>query len=453
MGDPLSDARAGQLLAADLGEINALAAQFRRVGTQAQTAAAGLRGAQNDATWDSPAAQEFRTKLGKLPGDLDKVQQSYGDAATALDTYESNLGPIRTQFQSLATQLQSAQSSLSSAQGQLNTAQSGLTTATTAPHAKATSPAVASAHSAVQSATSAVGQMQGEVSGLQSRVYHLLDEFDGVRGHARSAVSSAAGLAPQDHSSWFGGMMHSIGSFMSGVGHVFVNMAKGVWHAAESLPSDAWKVITHPTNLHDWAKLGEDAGTVAGAVALVAAVVLCPADALGLEGVVEVAEAADAAAGTVGTYAAGGKLVADTGLAAEGKQSWGEVGFDVVGEVTSKADLPAASRAETRAELLGGKSEALGHYAEARSLGLSHSASLRVLTDDERSLITHSASRLANPARLSYMRSTTAAELKAANTLKYRTGLVNEGFHSVLDEGTSAIKDKVLPDGSSGGNG
>jgi uncharacterized protein YukE len=116
MADPLSDPRASRLLASDPGEIAALASGFHKVAEQARTAAAGLRGAQNDATWTGGAADAFRSQVGKLPGDLDKVQQSYGDVAHALDSYGHALGPIQTQFRSLASELHSAQSSLSSAQ-------------------------------------------------------------------------------------------------------------------------------------------------------------------------------------------------------------------------------------------------------------------------------------------------------------------------------------------------
>ena len=98
MADPLSDPRATRLLSADIGEIATLAGGFHTVAGQARTAAAGLRGAQNDATWTGGAADAFRAQVGKLPGDLDKVQQSYGDVATALDTYGHGLEPIQIAF-------------------------------------------------------------------------------------------------------------------------------------------------------------------------------------------------------------------------------------------------------------------------------------------------------------------------------------------------------------------
>src|ERR1700722_4315404 len=144
MGDPLSDPRAQRLLAADPGEVGALAGAFRRVSSQAEQSAAALRGA-HDANWTGASADAFRAQLGKLPGDLDRVQQSYGDAASALDGYETQLGQIKSQFQSLAGQLRRAQSSLSSEQGALATAQGNLAPANAAPHANSSTPAVVDA--------------------------------------------------------------------------------------------------------------------------------------------------------------------------------------------------------------------------------------------------------------------------------------------------------------------
>ncbi len=115
MSDPLADPRAARLLTADTGEVGLLASNFHTVATQAETAAAGLRGAKGDESWTGPASEAFRHKLGKLPHDLDNVQRSYGDVASALNAYEAQLGPIHNQFLSIATQLQDARGRLAGA--------------------------------------------------------------------------------------------------------------------------------------------------------------------------------------------------------------------------------------------------------------------------------------------------------------------------------------------------
>jgi uncharacterized protein YukE len=443
MGDPLSDSRAHGLLTADIGEIDSLSGAFRRVATQAQTAAAALRGAHGDGTWTGGAASAFRTQLGKLPGDLDKVQQSYGEVATALSAYANGLEPIQTQFRSLASQLTSARSNLSTAQSHLSTAKNDLSTATSAPHATSSTPAVVNAHTAVSSASGAVNNLQGEVSGLESRGYHLLDEFDSIRGHARSTVSSAAGIAPSQ--GWFSSMMHSIGNFMGGVGHFFAGIGEDVWNAAKSLPSDVAHVIEHPTNLHDWAKLGEDAATVAGAVAVVAAVVICPADALGFEALAEGAEVVEGAAGTVATYAQGEKTVADTTLLAEGKGSFKNVVSDVAGFGIDKI-APGEGAAESDVEHLSAKSGALEQYGESRALGATPRQAYTALSDEQRSVITSSTRQLADPARLAYMRSSTLERLEGAESHLHNVRAVNEVGHTIADHAKDQALDKIFPE-------
>ncbi len=342
MSDPLSDPRAARLLAADPGEVGLLASGFHTVATQAETSAAGLRGAKGDETWTGPAAEAFRLKLGKLPHDLDNVQRSYGDVASALNTYEAQLGPIHNQFQSIATQLQDARSRLAGAQGQLTSAQGSLSTAAGAPGATSSTAAVVSAQSAVHAASGAVGNLQREVSGLEGRGLQLLDEFDGIRGHARSAVSHAAGIAPSE--SWLSGALHDVGNFLEGAA---VGIGKSAWALisgkaiADFIEHPSWKTF---------GELAKDVAVVASLVAMVAAPFAAPevlgADAAlaggdglaegGLLGAQGAAAAGDSAS-TLGTVARGvstwGGRASTAGIGAgalaDGAQGhWGAVGID-----------------------------------------------------------------------------------------------------------------------------
>jgi uncharacterized protein YukE len=324
MGDPLSDPRAQKLLSASTGEISSLAGAFRSVGTQAEVAAAGLRGAQNDATWTGSAASAFRAQVGKLPGQLDKVQHSYNEVATALYRYESGLGPVQSQFKSLATQLNSARSSLSTAQGQLTTARSDLTTATSAPHAKPTSPAVVNAHTALNNAATNVGNLQGQVSGLESRGYQLLDEFDTIRGHARSVVSSAAGIAPSQ--SWLSGALHDLGNAMGDVGNWFVGagkflygVGKGVVDDIGNLPTAIANVYDHPGDLKAWGTLVKDVAVTASVVAMVAAPFAAPELAEADAAVDGAAALTDGAEGTAEAASTASRF----GTAMRGVSNWG----------------------------------------------------------------------------------------------------------------------------------
>ena len=78
----------------------------------------------------------------------------------------------------------------------MNTAKGSLTTAQGAKGAKPTDSSVTTAKTAVSTAGGELSRAQGDLSGLDGRASHILDEFDTLRGQARSAVSKAAGHAP-----------------------------------------------------------------------------------------------------------------------------------------------------------------------------------------------------------------------------------------------------------------
>jgi hypothetical protein len=195
----------------------------------------------------------------------------------------------------------------------------------------------------------------------------LLDEFDSIRGHARPRVSGAAGIAPSE--SWWDSTMGSIGNFMSGAGHFLGKMATGVWDAAKSLPSDVVAVAEHPTNLRDWSKLGGDLGTVAGAVAVVAAVIICPLDAAGLEGAAALLGTVGGDAAAVGTASTVPKTGADGTLVAEGKGSWGSVALDGVSLAAGEAKVPGLRAASADAKSLERTQGALEKYVGGRKIG------------------------------------------------------------------------------------
>lgn len=443
MSDVFTSSDALYLLRSDPEEVQALAGQFHSVASKAESAQSALRGAQGDETWTGAAAAAFRTQLGKLPGDLANVQQSYGEVATALDGYQQELAPLRSQFVKLQSQYNSLQSSLSNAQGQLSDAHDTLSTAQQAPHATSSTPAVVDAHNGVSAAQTAVSQAQDEIAGIERQAANVLSEFDSLRSRAKSTVSSAAGIAPEHH--WWQSVLGAVGDFMAGTGHVLWGIVKGVGEAAYDLPGDVANVITHPLDLHDWAKLGEDAGEVAGAVALIAAIVIFPADALGLDAAAGMIETVGDTADAVGFYAGVGQTAADGGLAAEGKQSWSSVGFDVAGDVAGKVDVPGLGDAESGVEHLTGKSEALEQFGLNRALGASASDARAALEPEQRQFLTTSIKDLSNPAKVSYMRSSTTEALEAAESTEKKLNLINEGAHAAYSGASGVVQGVVAP--------
>jgi hypothetical protein len=292
MSDLLDDQRGKDLLAADPGVVNALGVMFRDVATQAQTTADGLRGAAGDADWTGSASSAFRQGLGKLPGDLDKVTQSYQESADALNSFEGELNSLKPAFQNIVSQLQSAQGALSGAQSQLSSAQSSLSTA----QAKASTQSIASPlaslttvplssplHTAVNAASGAVSNAQGEIDSLTSRGFSLLDEFDSRRGAAQSRVSSASHVPP--HRGFWDSVFHDVGNFMLDAGKFVVGLGKDIVDSVTGTVGAFETWLQHPTNLADLGKLAGDLAVDASIVVLVAAA----PEALGLVGAAEAA--------------------------------------------------------------------------------------------------------------------------------------------------------------------
>ncbi len=460
MADPLSDPRAARLLAADVGEVGSLATVFRSVATQAETTASGLRGAAGDGTWTGEAATAFRAQLGKLPGDLDKVQQSYSEAATALDSYEAQLGPIQSQFRTLATQLTNATSGLGIAQTALTTAQGQLAAASLAPNAKPTSTAVTNAHDAVANAGGAVSQLQTEVTNLQSRGFQLLDEFDTARHQARATVSSAAGIAPSQ--SWLSGALSSVGNFVEGIG-------KGIAGAFENIGPALVDFAEHP-GWSTFSTLAKDTAVVASIVALAAATLAQP-ELLGAdvelietaEGVEEVSTAAEggaaesSGAGTtlrtisdVAGRAATRASVADAVTEArDGK--WADAGID-----GALAVVPGLGDETTNLLGIGDKSaEAAAAAAEQANdakilidAGLTPTAAASLVSDDGVTISSMEGVDLndkdAVTARASQL--TETANTAAATALRVARPIAITIDTVVQDPATDAIKSKVSPE-------
>jgi hypothetical protein len=290
MANALTDPRSQALLNTDPLELDSLAASFSKVSGQAQTSSSGLRGAHGDLNWTGTSADLFRTKLGKLPSDLDTVDSSFAQIAGALRTYATHVGPIKSQFSTIYQQLSTSSSDLTTAQGSASSAQTAYNSAKGAKGAKGSDSGVSSAHTTLTTAQGKVTQLQGEVSGLNTHACQLLDEFDTVRGQCVSQVKDAAGKAPQHHSSFWGGLAH----IADDVGHFVGGVAKNIGESFKNVfdGHDIIDFVEHPS----WKTFGQLAGdvaTVAGVVALVAAPFAAP-ELLEADGAIDGAEGAAA---------------------------------------------------------------------------------------------------------------------------------------------------------------
>jgi uncharacterized protein YukE len=394
MSDPLSDPRAADLLSADPGEVWVLAALFRQVGGEAQGIASALRGAPNQATWTGGAANAFRANVGQLPGELDKVQQSYEDVGAALSAYEGELAEVKPAFQRLAEQLGGARGALGGAQGQLANAQGNLTIQLSAPHAKSPSPAVQSAHDAVQAASGTVSRLQGEVSGLEAQGFALLNQFQGARDGCQSKVSSACSLAP--HQSWWDHFVSDVGNWMTDAGHFFKAIGMGIWNGVTGLPGALVDWVEHPS-WKTFAKLAEDIAITASVVLLVTGVGewLLPEEGLLAAGFSAVNDAADAVATGASLDAAGaeGGQAADDALhgnysAAEGDLVAG--GLDLLTTLPGAMGAPELGDALPSARAADAAEEDAGvvkAFEASRAAGKTPAQALLAMSSEDRSVV------------------------------------------------------------------
>ena len=463
MSDPLSDPRAHDLLSADPGEVWSLASLFRGVAHQAEGTAAGLRGAQHDATWTGAAADTFRSKVGQLPSELDKVSSSYQQVADALSSYEGQLAGVKADFRRLADQLGTTRSSLNGAQGQLSSAQGTLHSALQAPHATAATPAVQDAHSAVSAASGSVSRLQGDVSNLESRAYALLDHFATLRDNCAGRVLFAASVAPSEsfwHHAW-----HDVSNWMHDAGHFMAAVGKGIWKGVTGLPGAVVDFVEHPS-WKTFGKLAEDVAITASVVLLVTGVgeVLLPEEmalASTVGGVADGAEAVSSAAGSAGAAAETGQAAND---AVHGR--WGQAGDDLAnagidyaaGALPSLGDALPASRA---AEAAAGSSDALGAYSRSVAEGATPVQALGAMTSEDRALVLEGAGvgqgglaamsaaersaflqNLANPTSVAANAARTAERLKLA-ALPGKTAVDFVQEKVVVDPSVEATKAKV----------
>jgi hypothetical protein len=187
--DPLSDPRAHDLLTAVPGEVGTLAGDFHAAAQESQMTSAGLSAAQHDGSWTGHAADAFRKAIGRLPRELDRVQDGFRAVAAALDSYESELTPVQTQFVDAAYQLGQARAELGPVEADQQAAmrawQALLRSGT------ALTAARLQAEEAVAGADGAVRRQNAEVDRLSRRASELLDEFQAIRDSCRAAIATA----------------------------------------------------------------------------------------------------------------------------------------------------------------------------------------------------------------------------------------------------------------------
>ncbi len=360
MADPLADPRARDLLAADPGEVSAVAYSLQVVALEAEGIAGGLRVAPGSAQWWGESADAFRNTIGHYPAELDAVHASYAEAASALNHYEGELAALQSAFRALQQQLEGARRSASGLTSQLLAEGQQLGSANlilrgdALAHAKPTAAELATdarAGERVAVTSGALERVDGEASALEAHTFRILDAFAGERSTVASKLSAAARLAPKSPP-WWDRALHDVGHFLEGV-------ALTAYHAGRDLIPAIEGFVDHP-GWQTFGRMAADVGALAGTAALALTLLGAP------ELAVEVA----------GGFAAFSNAMAGGSDIAEGHYADGlmMIGFSAGGEAMDLTDntlssfLGIGGRQAGQAE---GELSALETYAKGAAPGAS----------------------------------------------------------------------------------
>ena len=301
----------------DPDSVASLSARYSGLSATIADAKDGLHGIgspQASAQWVGQAADTFASKLGNLPGQLEQAWQSYDAVARALSGYASSLRPVVSALYSLASQAEEAEGTLVATQAAREQAiRQGEPSASTVWNAR-------------------LSEAQATVNQLKRRQSTLLAELRSCSSDCVRQVQQAA--HESIHSSLFTDLRHDLAD----VGRVAWRAADDALHFYFTVEEDLGRVelaivedlVVKPfvdlyesadAFVHDpsWSNLGACLDAVSSILAL-AALVFPP---LGLVSL---------GIGILG-------LGADTAAAAEGEESWTNVGSDAVGLGLSEVSM------------------------------------------------------------------------------------------------------------------
>jgi hypothetical protein len=220
----------------DPWNVKALGAGMGGLGDVAADAARGVRGLLGDhaaMNWIGAAGDAFRDAIGKFPGQLDKVADSYHQCSAALTTYAAALDGAQAQADKALAQARPLFTQVSTLQGQLASANAANTSAANGVHTldAATAPkpqALAAATKAAATAQSTVTALNSQLSGPEAQLAALKTLATQAAGLRDTAADTAvrkinaatdAGIPPD--SFW-----HKLGEICSAVWNGLVLVAK-----------------------------------------------------------------------------------------------------------------------------------------------------------------------------------------------------------------------------------
>jgi hypothetical protein len=235
--------------------VRGIAAQLRDLADDAGIQNRLLQSVASDseAVWVGPAADRFRPRIGKLPGQLDKLIASYGDAADALDAYWPALRGAQDLAVEALRKAQAAQAAIGQARSELSQADSaagnartsynqasqalsGATNASSAQTAQVASlqASYQAAQSQVSAATGALGAAQGQLAAAHALKDQAVGAASTAAHRAASSLEAASAAGIQNpHSSWLSSAVGAVEGAIGDVGHQVADFASGLYDGVE----------------------------------------------------------------------------------------------------------------------------------------------------------------------------------------------------------------------------
>jgi uncharacterized protein YukE len=497
------------LLGADPSEVAALASGFGAIASTAGNAATALRGGHGKLVWEGQAADSFRRNLYGIPPDLDKIHESYSQAANALNSYERELAGDQSQLVSILNQLETAKAAVDNAQIGLSGAQSALSSAR-ANHSVASG--MTRAQSGVTVASSALSGAQQHFQNLQARGWRIVDNFTAARRAASLQLQSAGAAAPRKP--WYDVLLGDIENLMKEdlalatlgplallvpgfakeVGEFEFDILKafvGTVIDAVELPYAVVEVALHPTSLAAWERFGTDLAAAASIALLAtgigeAALAGDVAEEAAVEGAEAGAEAAaeggeEAAASSsklLNAFQAVNKLgdstqfkvanfalgqaneagtLTDDAEQGKWKQFGVDLGADAVGTALGQAKIADKLAGTEGAE---GAVNAFNTWEKGMSGGKSMAGALTDLSSEQRSLLLTAAGRESGSLsgftageNQQFLKSISGHALEQSSlNAKATATVIDHGIDAGVDGSSDFVVDKIhAGDGESGG--
>ncbi|MFC1420204.1 hypothetical protein [Streptacidiphilus cavernicola] len=358
--------------------------------------------------WQGAAAEGFAQRVGQLPQHLDTAQQSFGEAAEELESWQSQLGGMKNQARELEAQAEAARRNVQQAQGSPDLGLAGQTFTT--------GPELEQAERRYQAATATLNRAEAELDGLVEQAKRLLEQHRGLAESVAAAVERAAHLAPSGP-----GFFHRIMDGMEDLVRSQIKLAEDVGN---------W-VKAHANAIN---AVGDMLATASTAVGILGCVLDCtPLAPVGAALDVTSSVLAGGALTAHLVAKAAGAPVSDTTLLEDGI-GVATLGFGKSAEAVGKAaeagtKVPGVIRAVAQGDKLSGALNAAG-----LSLSLKDTAD--------------------NPTGLGYFvphNTRQAAELGVGNVVAPGAGILAVGFENAWKHGSAEDREAAQARAGSGG--